>query len=67
MVELMADRSCSKSAISVREKMASDKFSRLSVLGGSTNAQRTQPPISGSMDPLSASLTLATVSLGPWK
>lgn len=47
--------------------MASDKFWRLSVFGGSTNAHRTHPLISGAMVPLSADLTLATVSLGPWK
>ena len=65
MVALIVDRSSSKSAISSKEKMASDKFSRLSVLGGRTNAHRTHPQMSGAMVPLRASLTLATVSLGP--
>ena len=65
MVALIAARSSSKSAISSREKMASDKFSRPSLFGGRTKAQRTHPLMSGAMLPLSASLTLATVSLGP--
>ena len=67
MVALIADRSSSSSAISSKEKIASDKFSRLSVFGGSTNEHRTHPLISGAMVPFSAALTRATVSLGPLK
>ena len=47
--------------------MASDKFSRLSVPGGRMNAHRTHPQMSGAMVPFRASLTRATVSLGPYR